>query len=185
LPPELGAEQAQAELTARKADAGFMRQYLDAEPSAVSVMNRLYRAAYDQAPAAAADPRDPAPDRPSGYSLPLPPAGVAVDQRAVSPLMAVAHAEGIGRAGFQVLAERAMALAGGRERPHSAEECGGALTSWFGEARAKEVLAAAQRVAQRVVAGDNAEARAILTALSTDPYAVAALGEHELGKAGR
>ena len=147
-------------------------------------MGRLYAAGYPEG-STRIDARDPAPDRPSGYSLPLPPAGVAVDQQAVAPLMAVAHAEGIGRAGFQVLAERAMALAGGQERPHSAEECGGALEGWYGEAKAKEVLAAAQRVAQRVLQGGNAEARAILTALGTDPYAVAALGEHELARGGR
>ena len=47
------------------------------------------------------------------------------------------------------------------------------------------MLAAAQRVAGRVLQGGNAEARAILAALGTDPYAVAALGEHELGRAGR
>jgi hypothetical protein len=184
LPVELAPEAARAAIEARKADPAFMRQYLDGDPAATSVMTRLYGTAYDQAPAPASS-RDPAPDRPSGYSLPLAPAGVAVDQQAAAPLMELAHAEGIGRAGFTVLAERTMALAGGQERPYSAEECGGALEGWFGEARAREVLAAAQRVAQRVVAGGDAEARAILTALSTDPYAVAALGGHELGKAGR
>jgi hypothetical protein len=62
--------------------------------------------------------------------------------------------------------------------------CGGSLTAWYGEARPREVLAAAQAVAWRAMARDP-RVREVLTAIGTDPYAIAALGEHGLARSGR
>jgi hypothetical protein len=109
---------------------------------------------------------------------------LAVSHEELAPLREAAHAEGLGRGAFAVIADRTFAIAGGKEPPMSVPELEDKLVSWHGPEEAPRIFEAARALAQRLAAS-SPQARELLQAVGTDAHVVSTLGQAELRRAGR